>query len=186
MVKKLARDTFKRERSSLTPEQRAVYSFEICEMITGMPEFLDASLVLIYHPYGTEVDVKNIARRAFSLGKKVGLPCMYGNDMRFLCVNSIDNLPEMTYDIPEEFREECENITDFSDSVCIVPALALDEGGMRMGYGKGCYDRFLRGYEGVSVCAVFPSLFVSELPTDEYDVAVDIGVIPTIGIKRFG
>lgn len=185
MVKKLARDTFKCERNSLSSLEREAYSTEVCEIITGMPEFLNAKLVLTYHPYGSEMDVKNIARKALLLGKRIALPCMTGNDMSFLCVASMDDLPEMTYDIPEGFRESCENITDFSDSICIVPALALDSRGMRMGYGKGCYDRFLKGYSGISICAVFPSLYLSEVPTDDYDVPVDIGVIPTVGIRRF-
>ena len=66
---------------------------------------------------------------------------------------------------------------------CVVPALALDENGFRLGYGKGYYDRFLRDFAGTSVCALLNGFSCKVLPHDENDIPVNITIFET-GVKK--
>jgi len=185
LVKSEVRRELKSVRNSIDGYEREILSKQACDMISSLPEYATADLILLYHPFGSELNVRFLADKAVSDGKQIAIPCMDGVEMRFLLVPSFQHLPEMLYDLPYEHRGRYNEITDFSRSICVVPALAVDKAGIRIGYGKGCYDRFLSGYCGISVCAVFTSLFVDKLPAEEHDITMDIAVIPGIGIKRF-
>lgn len=184
-MKKVVRNTLKALRNAIASDNRSELSREACEMIAALPEYACAKQLLLYHPFGSELDVSFLAQKAFADEKSVALPYLTEDGMRFLNVDSFETLPTMTYDIPPEFRASLSEPQNLSESLCVVPALALDIMGRRIGYGKGCYDRFLSSYTGVTVCSVFPQLFVSKLPTEPHDVSVDIAVIPRVGIKRF-
>lgn len=184
-MKKAVRNTLKIQRDSIDKNEREALSIQACEMIAALDEYASSRLLLLYHPFGSELDVRFLAQRAVSDGKQIAIPCMERDSIRFLIIPSFNELPEMLYDLPEEYRSKYSQVYDFSDSMCVVPALAVDYSGIRIGYGKGCYDRFLSSYEGTSVCAVFANLFVQSLPSELHDVPVDIAVIPGVGVKRF-
>ena len=91
----------------------------------------------------------------------------------FRVVSSFDELSIGAYNICEPSENSEKAI--FSDrSICIVPALAFDRSGNRLGYGKGFYDRFLNSFTGLSVGVTFDELLCDTLPTDAYDVPVNI------------
>ena len=60
-----------------------------------------------------------------------------------------------------------------SDTLCILPALAYDAQGNRLGYGGGYYDRFLSNFAGTSVLAIYSFLYADSLPTDNFDKQAD-------------
>ena len=93
--------------------------------------------------------------------------------MKFIKINSLSDLQPGAYGILEP--KDGEEITDFTDSVCITPALSFDEKGYRLGYGGGYYDRFLADYTGVSVGICYEE-FIGGIVTEEYDLPVDIVV----------
>ncbi|MBO5495696.1 MAG: 5-formyltetrahydrofolate cyclo-ligase, partial [Eubacterium sp.] len=66
----------------------------------------------------------------------------------------------------------CERVTDFEGSLCVVPAVCYDNKGFRLGYGRGYYDRFLKNYISKSVGLCYNELLVDDLPVEEYDIPV--------------
>lgn len=68
---------------------------------------------------------------------------------------------------------KCKEVDDFSKSICIVPAIAYDKFGYRLGYGKGYYDRFLSAYHGICIGVQYDELVCEKLFIDKYDVPVD-------------
>ena len=103
-------------------------------------------------------------------------PRCKGKEMRFFRIADFSELKAGAFGIPEPTgSEEPDN---FSASLCIVPALSFDENGYRMGYGGGYYDRFLRGYDGISVGICYDD-FLGEIPREEHDLPVDILVTET-------
>jgi 5-formyltetrahydrofolate cyclo-ligase len=58
------------------------------------------------------------------------------------------------------------------NTICIVPALAFDKKGFRLGYGKGYYDRFLNNFEGISIGVAFDRFICDALPINDTDIAV--------------
>ena len=77
---------------------------------------------------------------------------------------------------------------DLAASVCLVPALAFDRKGFRLGYGGGYYDRFLAGFSGLPIGLARASQISGEdLPTDHYDqrvrfIATDEGILDCRGV----
>ena len=86
-------------------------------------------------------------------------------------INSLSELKVGEYGIPEPAPSAPE-IKGGEKTICIVPALAYDKDGNRLGYGGGYYDRFLSTYKGISILAIYSFLYTDSLPTDEYDMAV--------------
>ncbi len=113
------------------------------------------------------------------LGKKLACPRCNDMDghMSFYYVNSSSCLQTGSYSILEP-TGDClpveEDVLTDGKTVCIVPGLSFDSFGMRLGYGKGYYDRFLRSFGGRSIGLCYESFLSDRLPTAEHDIGVDI------------
>ena len=185
MVKKFLRAELKSLRDSIHEADRAACSAKLAELIRSMPEYAAAKRVLLYYPIGSEPDFLPLAEAAATEGKGIAFPVVVGKDMAFCDVKGIDGFNTGSMGIPEPDAAECVAVSGFSDTICIVPALAADRNGNRIGYGGGYYDRFLKRYPGVSVCAVYSRLLFDELPAEAHDVSVDAIVSDVAGVLRF-
>ena len=93
--------------------------------------------------------------------------------MTFYYITSLDDLSEGMYGIMEPDERYTADVYNIN-SICIVPGLAFDLKGYRLGYGKGYYDRFLKDFNGVSVSPCYDSMLEDEIPTDKYDIQINI------------
>ena len=93
--------------------------------------------------------------------------------MTFRYVSSLSEFLPGSYSIPEPPKDATAFSSD-TKALCVVPALAFDTLGFRIGYGKGYYDRFLKNFDGYTVGAVYSELLSELLPRGYYDMAVDI------------
>lgn len=82
-----------------------------------------------------------------------------------------------------EPNNTCPILIPDEKTLCIVPAIAFDENGNRLGYGKGFYDRFLSNFKGASVGLTCSDLIVKQLPTDPHDTPVKIVITESEIIK---
>ena len=92
--------------------------------------------------------------------------------MIFHEISCITDLKIGMYGIPEP----CEDLPVFipkGHCVCVIPALAFDKRGYRIGYGKGYYDRFLRDFCGTKVGLCYSEFLKDTIPTGKYDSNVD-------------
>lgn len=155
-------------------KDRNELSSKIADFVINSEFYKKADKVFCYCATGCEVGTEEIIRNALSDKKKVALPkCTdkYGN-MTFYYISSFDDLIEGMYGIPEPdtgFKAD----TSDSGSVCIVPGLAFDLKGYRLGYGKGYYDRFLETFDGVSVGVCFEACLTEAVPADKFDMKVN-------------
>jgi 5-formyltetrahydrofolate cyclo-ligase len=106
--------------------------------------------------------------------------------MSFYYASSLEELKAGMFNIPEPMGGEI--YRPQNGDVCIVPGLAYDKYGFRLGYGRGFYDRFLSGFSGVTVGLCYSSFIDSCLPRGKYDVKTDVvltekGVFPLQKIK---
>lgn len=157
----------------MTSEERAAQSREICARILQSPLYADAACVLLYAATGEEIDLGAVAADAWAKGKTVAYPrCLdKAGHLAFFVVDTPVRLVEGSFGIPEP-SEDCLPWQPTPDALCIVPALALDAFGNRLGYGKGYYDRFLAEFKGVSACAVYGCCMAERLPAEQYDLPV--------------
>ena len=162
-------------RDQLTPEQRKTEEREICSQIICSDAYAMADSVLLYAARGSEIDLSLVAVDAWAAGKVVAYPrCLdRSGHMAFFAVASPEQLVEGTFGIlePDTF---CLPVQPSGNALCIVPALAVDVKGNRLGYGKGYYDRFLAEFEGITACAAYAACIAKELPHDGYDLPVQM------------
>ena len=173
MTKKELRILFKSVRSYVSECERADFNRNIFTAFINSSVYRNAALLLIYVSFGSEADTLNIIRYALNDGKRVAVPFCNGKLMSFYEINSVDELVCGKFGIPTVIPDENKRITDFTDSVCVVPALSYDLSGVRLGYGGGYYDRFL--YEKIitTVGLAFERCLSHFLPSEEHDIRID-------------
>lgn len=165
------------KRALIPPELRAELDCRLCSLFMSLACFRFADTVLMYCPVNGEPDILPIAYEAVKRGKKIAFPVSdaKSSTMIFRYVDSPDELICGAFSIPEP-RNTCAPFTGEGNAVCIVPGFTFDRFGYRIGYGRGFYDRFLRGFTGISAGLVYSELFeaTGELPHGYYDIAANV------------
>ncbi|MBQ3149861.1 MAG: 5-formyltetrahydrofolate cyclo-ligase [Clostridia bacterium] len=169
------RDNFKMRRKEMSGETKKRLDAKIASRVCNLWSFREAKTVLAYSSLPLEVGTSELIRIAKDAGKRIALPlCICETHrMEFYIVNDESELVRGAYGIMEPDVTKCEKLTDLSDSVCIVPALAFDRCGYRLGFGKGYYDRFLSSYNGKTIGIIYTDFVVNELPHGRFDKKVD-------------
>lgn len=154
-------------RRGLGPSVRAEVDARIAAAVMATEEWREAPAVLAYLSVRDEVDTRELVRLAWDAGKVVAAPRVTGpRSLAWYRVEAGDELEASAMGIEEpvargERRVDPARLGD--RSVALVPGLAFDEMGYRLGYGGGFYDAFLEGFRGVSIglcrdAALMPSL----------------------------
>ncbi len=161
-------------RKAMSEEMRKKAGTLLSQHLIAFPLIAEANLpVFLYHPQGTEADVRPAILALLENGRTVGLPRVEGDDLVFLQIRSLENdLEEGAYHLMEP-RRQCQKLPA-DEGVCIVPGLGFDRRGGRIGHGKGYYDRFLNAHPAlVRIGAAFFCQTVETLPMDVSDAAMD-------------
>ena len=178
--KKAARAHFLSKRLSLSPIERHLLDAELVNQISALDEFKQCDTVLLYASTKNEPNFSRLALRAWELGKGVAFPISLTDtcELDFRLIDSLTDLESGAYGIYEPTADR--PVAAFTEkTLCIVPALAIDSHGFRLGYGKGYYDRFLKNFKGISLSAVDSRFTVDTLPTYPTDIPVDIIITET-------
>ncbi|MDO4731341.1 MAG: 5-formyltetrahydrofolate cyclo-ligase [Clostridia bacterium] len=134
--------------------------------------------IFVYLPMKYEPDITGFIKYALSAGKKVAAPVCDKRscDMEFYLFDNIESLDSGRFGIKEPKAETKKLVYMQKQDVCIVPGIAFDENGSRLGYGKGFYDRYFSKVKHsvlkVGVC--YQDCFSKKLPCDEFDQKTDI------------
>jgi 5-formyltetrahydrofolate cyclo-ligase len=175
-LKKSIREEALRRRDAIPASVRDVKDSAIRERLFALPEFRDAERVLLYASFRSEVETEAMIEEAIALGKKVLIPKV-NQETSTLSKHVINGLHETSpgyMGIPEPDSEECLKVEDIH--FIVVPGVAFDERGWRIGYGGGYYDRLLPRVKGIrSIAALaYEEQMFEELPHEEHDVGMDI------------
>lgn len=170
-IKKEKREEIKSWRKALPYDEKAELDRSIAERFFNSYVYKRTEQVFIYVSTAIEVDTVKIIERSLSEGKRVACPrCVDGTrEMEFYYINSLDELESGTFGVLEPVPNKENLVTNFSNGVCVVPGLAFDNGGYRLGYGKGYYDRFLSGYNGFTCGLCYSYNVVRYLPHGRFD-----------------
>ncbi len=171
--KKENRKHYKIIRKSITKEEKRCFDRRIFTFFINSVLYKKADKLLIYVSVNGEVDTLDIISRALSDGKKVAVPYCSGKEMKFLVINSPDDLSEGEFGIPTADPERCEFVSDFNNTLCIVPGLSFDVKGNRLGYGGGFYDRFLCAHPVDTVGLCYERCLSESVPTEKFDIKIN-------------
>lgn len=155
--------------------KRSQRSSAIQEALWAHPAYQEARKLFLYLSKGSEPDTWKILDRALAEGKEVYAPrCLDKNgSMAFYRVTCRETLAPGSFGLLEPDPLKCPPAGSAEGALCLVPGLAFDEMGYRLGYGKGYYDRFLAGYPGKTAGLCYGEMMLPALPRGPYDKRVD-------------
>lgn len=176
MEKNQLRKEISKKRNQLNENAAKNASETIVRTLESLPDLLQAKVIFSYMPYGKEVDIKPLNQWILDQGKVLCLPRVINSvEMEAREVNSINNegLFESSFGILEPTTENKLVDIDKIDSI-IVPGLAFDKTGNRMGHGRGYYDRFLSRCPATTIFigVAYSFQVFNSIPFDNYDVKV--------------
>lgn len=137
------------------------------------PLLKDVSAVFTYASTDIEVDTRRLIAYCLDAGIPVALPVSGDAELSFYYITDVSEPKRGRFGIDEPPRGR-PAFAD-RDTLCIVPALCADGKGLRLGYGRGYYDRFLKRFEGRSVILCYRS-FKMETPAEAHDIRADMTV----------
>jgi len=162
-------------RKKLAPEWIVEKSKSIVSNILVTYEYINAPCIYVYMPAKGEVDVSTLIEAAWRDGKRVAVPKVIDKDMIFYYIKSFDDLESGYFGILEP-REGLEAAA-CEDALLIIPGVAFDKDGHRIGYGGGFYDRYLEEHIGHFVMApAYDFQVVDKIAVEEHDIGVDMVV----------
>jgi 5-formyltetrahydrofolate cyclo-ligase len=182
-AKRAVRERTLAMRDALPGEVRAAKASAIAARIIALPSFAAARTVLLTLSFRSEWDTLPLVRTALAGGKTVVLPRV-NQDTRMLVLHAIsdpDREIEPGYRQIPEPRLQCPVIAPDTVDWVLVPGVAFDTAGRRLGYGGGYYDRLLPllAPRATRVAAIFDVQLVSRVPAAPHDLAVDTIVTET-------
>lgn len=173
MDKKQLRAMIRTQKQAMTPQQIQDKSARLCEMFLQTEQYKQAKTVYGYLPYNQEVRTVALLQQALNDGKQVAVPKVYGDEMRFIYISDFDSLEKSDMGIPEPVADE--PIANDPKALVLMPGVAFDKAGHRIGYGGGYYDKFLAAepdHPTVALCYDFQVL--PKIETEEFDIPVDL------------
>ena len=172
MDKKTLRTMIREKKRAMTEKQIEQASARLAQQLYRSPLYRQATTIYGYLPYNQEVRTVPMLEQALAEGKRVAVPKVYGDEMRFLYIDDLSRVEKGYAGIPEPIDDE--PVADDPTALVLMPGLAFDRAGHRIGYGGGFYDKFLSaepGHPTLALCYGFQML--DELPTEEFDIPVD-------------
>lgn len=176
MEKRGLRERYRTVRKNMDSDTKRIADARIRGRILHSMEYKRCQILLCFVSTPIEVDTHGLIHRALEDGKTVAVPyCIDGTrKMQFYCIHSLEDLTPRTFGVLEPNPETAELVTDFSRALCILPGLAFDYAGYRLGYGGGYYDRFLSrhfssgGNTTIGVC--YANCMTHRLPRGRFDM----------------
>ncbi len=172
MDKKALRKYIKEKKQAMTEEQICRASEGLAQQLRDHPSYRAAKSLYGYLSYNQEVRTLPILQQAQADGKRVAVPKLYGDTMKFLWLDDLTRISEGYMGIPEPTDDGPE--ADDEQALVLMPGLAFDPAGRRCGYGGGFYDRYLEAHTDHPTLALcYDFQMFDRLDTDPHDIPVD-------------
>ena len=172
MNKQELRRTIRERKRAMTEEEIVERSNALAEKFYNTPAYQAASTIYGYLPYNQEVRTVPMLQQALDEGKRVAVPKVYGEEMRFIYLEDLTQVSKGYAGIPEPIADA--PVAEDKQALVLMPGLAFDPQGHRIGYGGGFYDKFLAKephHPTLALCYEFQ--MQAHLDTEEFDIPVD-------------
>lgn len=176
--KKTLRKVILDKRSQLSKDEILSRSEKIKDKLFQLKEFQEANFIFSFISFQDEVHTHDIITETISIGKRVGVPITIDSPRQLLVSELKDFHKELElgfYNILTPKKEYERIVSPELVDLVLVPGLAFDRSGYRVGYGGGYYDRFFASLEKkvpkVALC--FDLQILPQVPKDDFDVPVD-------------
>lgn len=174
-----------RERlEKISPAVRAVESIDLCERLKAQMQ--SAHTILFFAPLADELDIWPVLELSLALGCTCALPFFDAEKQTY----GARVLNHLATDIVigkfgvREPAASCAEIPLNTFDLVLVPGMAFDLNGNRLGRGKGFYDRLLKEVSGIKCGLAYDFLLLEQIPTEPHDAKVDFIFTPSRGVRR--
>lgn len=173
MNKRELRQAIRARKRAMTEEDILRRSEILAEKFARSNAYRAAKTIYGYLPYNQEVRTVPMLRRALEEGKRVAVPKVYGDDMKFIYLDDLSQVAKGYAGIPEPVADG--PVAQDETALVLMPGLAFDRAGHRIGYGGGFYDKFLaREPHHPTVALCYDFQVMDRLETEEFDIPVDL------------
>ena len=172
MDKKELRRSIRERKRAMTEEEIVSRSKALGKQFLASEAYRNAKTIYGYLPYNQEVRTVPMLEQALKDGKKVAVPKCYGDEMKFIFMEDLSKVEKGYAGIPEPIADG--PVADDPTALVLMPGMAFDPQGHRIGYGGGFYDKFLAAepdHPTLALCYEFQLL--PHLETEEHDIPVD-------------
>jgi 5-formyltetrahydrofolate cyclo-ligase len=177
-------------RAALDPAQRADAALRLTARLLSLPELRAADCVAAYCSFRDEPDTTAILEGLLSAGKRLALPRINrpAGRLDLYEVDSLEDLVPGVWGIREPDPVRCRAVPPGEVDFVLVPGVAFDRTGGRLGYGRGYYDRLLaechRARGAVPAVAVaFDAQICARVPMEAHDIRLD-GIVTETACYR--
>ncbi len=176
MPKHSLRSQLLTQRRSLSRDSWCASSRAAQFNLLSLDEYVDADCIALYAPAHNETGTELLLSAAFQAGKRVLYPAVCGHQMVLRRIERLEELQKGSFGILEPRPTGVDHQANEADLI-VVPGVAFDLAGHRIGYGKGFYDRFLHHPDCsahlVGLCHDF-QLTEELIPVDAHDIPMEI------------
>ena len=175
------RKYIKEMKKNLTEEEIRLRSNRIAKKLFAQPFYEQAECIYLYVSYNEEIDTVGIIEHILEDKKRVAVPKVVDKNMEFHEITSLDQLSEGAFGIQEPTvnKPVSEDPEWASSNLMIIPGLAFDKNGSRIGYGGGYYDRYLHKYHDrieLKIALAYDFQVLEHIHIESYDEKID-GII---------
>lgn len=173
MQKTTLRQTLRQQRSRLTPAVVTSGSQQIRQHLAQLPIVNQATRIFTYLSFNNEVDTFPFIQEHFR-SKTFYAPYIVDEDRQLMqpaLITSLDDLAKKSFGILTPASKTFIDIQQIE--LTLVPGVAFDRQGGRLGMGKGYYDRLLAGYRGTLIGLAYDFQLIDEVPVNEHDIRMD-------------
>lgn len=173
MTKQELREQIKAKIKRMKETDRDTASLYVCLQIIGTQEWQEANTVLLYAALPDEVDLSLLIQDGEGSDKKILLPVVDGDNLQIKVYDPRHMARQGKYQILEP-TAQCNTVEQLDEiDLAIIPGRVFTRNGLRIGRGKGYYDRLLPSLKCPKWGVAFACQMVKELPTDPWDIKLD-------------
>ncbi|MFH1201446.1 MAG: 5-formyltetrahydrofolate cyclo-ligase [Candidatus Omnitrophota bacterium] len=177
LTKQALRDKILSKLKSQKEVKRNKKSLLILRRLFRLPDFIRAKTILFYLAFDGEVETRRMIKEALKKGKKIALPVIY-RKTKALSPFLIQDLTTQTargpYGIMQPHTGNCRRLSLSRIDLAIIPGIAFDKVGNRLGRGAGYYDRFLLKLpkDTTTIGLAFDFQVLKDIPHSSFDLPV--------------
>lgn len=176
MEKKTIRQEILNKKEEIDQNTLKSYSESIINQLYNTEYYKKAKIIMTFISFGAEVDTHDFIKNSIEKGKRIVVPITVP-ETKQLKLSEVFDFGELEvgfYDILTPKEEFIRYVDPSEVDLIIVPGVAFDRNGYRIGYGGGYYDRFLANLDHVTkISLAFDMQLIPKIPTDHYDIPVN-------------
>lgn len=177
-MKNKIREEVKEKLSRITTSDKDFADSLICEAIANLTEVKNADVIALYAAIENEVNLSRVTMEFIKLKKRLCFPRALNNrsdlpEYEMVEITDLSDLKIGRYGIPEP-KLKCRIMEKSKIDLWLVPGVAFAPNGIRLGRGKGVYDRLLKDAVGKKIGILYQTQLQNSLPSEQHDIKMNM------------